>query len=489
MSKPSLAFILPVYRPDLVILERCVKSLVEQSLKDFEAVFVLDGPCPEAEPVIRKLKGAKIVEIEHGGACRARNEGFKHTTADLVVFWDSDSAIECDAARAWVDQFNTRPDIGFIYSGYRFFDEKGGYASEEFDPWMLRVNNYISTCFPMRRELFPGWNESLLSLQDWDLWLSVVEKGAKGLFLPGYAFSTAYPTPKSISGEGCTPQKWLERADAVKKLHNIPLRTMVVSAIGNKHEGVRLAKLLDADYMELPMGKPNHYKTVIQVGFSFRPSVIESHASVFGPVDKVRNVLFWTKDNITEAYNLLSRKALDEWTKRLNEAATQYVEDIEGQRIMERCGFKVQVMPMPLVNTEQDYAFPATPSFLMDIDPQYSLTFNAIEKALPDINLEMVGGFKKIEDYSGLIHFHLEPTLTQNVKRMLLSGRHVVSNIKQPFTGFMNDRQDNDSFIPEMVERLRDLAGKSESNTKAKEYYARILGPQKFLESVNAQVA
>ncbi len=49
----------------------------------------------------------------------------------------------------------------------------------------------------------------------------------------------------------------------------------------------------------------------------------------------------------------------------------------------------------------------------------------------------------------------------------------------------MHDRQDHDSFIPEMVEKLRELADKP-TNPKAKEFYARILGPKKFLETINA---
>src|SRR3990167_526165 len=232
MSK--LSFIIPVYNPNPILFEKVVKSLVDQSLKDWDAMFVLDGPCQGAELIIgRAFKKVpnhyRIIEIAHAGAQVARNEGFKETrknpeTGAYVVFWDSDCVIEPHAAMAWVDILDNQPGIGFVYSGYKFLEEKGAIASEPFDPWMLRIRNYISTCFPMRRELFPGFNEELESLQDWDMWLRVVERGAVGKFLPGYAFSTAYPTPESISGKGCGPGQWLQRMDKVRYLNKLPFR-------------------------------------------------------------------------------------------------------------------------------------------------------------------------------------------------------------------------------------------------------------------------
>ena len=44
-----ISFIVPIYKPNLEVLEKSIKSLAVQALKDWEAIFVLDGPCPEAE--------------------------------------------------------------------------------------------------------------------------------------------------------------------------------------------------------------------------------------------------------------------------------------------------------------------------------------------------------------------------------------------------------------------------------------------------------
>lgn len=481
-----LSFIVPVYHPNLKILEKCVKSLLDQSLQDWEAIFVTDGPEPEAVNLIRKLfkkskNHFKIIEIEHGGACKARNEGAKHAKGEYWVFWDSDCYIEPHAAKAWIDQLTAHPEIGFVYSGYKFSDEKGGIASESFDPWLLRVTNYISTCFPFRKELFPGWNEDLESLQDWDFWLSIVERGAVGKFLVGYAFSTEYPTAESISGNGCTPEKWLERMDKVKKIHNIAQRDICVTSVSDKHEAIRLAKAIGADYLDRPAEKPNHYKTIIQVGFSLNPAIVEYHASAWGPEHK--KFIFWTKDNVIEAYNNISQKALNLYSESINRTCTQFVEDLKAQELMTKCGFKTEVLPLPLVNAEKAKEIPEKPKFLVDIDPIYGNIFGSIDASLPDIELVPVGGVQNIEDYSGMLYFCADRTTSQSVKRMLLTGRHVISNLQNPYTGFIEDRGTDEKFIVEIVEKVRALI-KRGKNIKAISYYETELCPKKLMDKL-----
>jgi glycosyltransferase involved in cell wall biosynthesis len=484
MSK--LTFIVPVYKPDQKHFERCLKSLTEQSLTDWEAVFVLDGPNEDAAKTIQRAMKKKpnhyrIIEQEHGGACKARNTGFAASKTPYVVFWDCDSAIEPHAAKAWVDILDKQPGIGFVYSGYKFSDEKGAINSEPFDPWLLRVTNYISTCFPVRRELVGEWDESLESLQDWDFWLGVVSRGGVGMFLQGYAFSTAYPTPESISGKGCTPEKWLERMDKVKAKHKIPQRDVCLTSIEAKHDAIALAKLMDADYMDRPNDKPNHYKTIIQVGFSLNPQIAETHALAWGPIHK--KVLFWTRENVDEIYNSISLHALEEYSSRLNAAAIQFVEDKAAQRIMERAGFQVKVLPLPLVNNDETAPMPKRPKFLVDAAGQYGAVLAVVKKALPDMDIEIARGFQKIEDCTGLLHFYIERAMSGSAKRMILAGRHVVSNIQSPFCGFLEDKTTDEKFIVEVVERLRAIA-KQGPNEKGKDYYRKALSVEKLKEAI-----
>lgn len=482
-----LTFIVPVYQPKVTQFEKCLKSLVEQSLVDWDVILVLDGPSSEARDVIRqyanKLKDkSTIIEIEHGGACRARNEGAKYAKGDFWVFWDADCAIEPDTAKGWIDTFKENPQCGFVYSGYKWFDDSvPGYPSESFDPWLLRVNNYISTCFPFRKELFPGWNEDLKSLQDWDFWLKIVEKGAEGIHLRGYGWSTALPTPESISGKGCTPEVWLERMDAVKKLHNIPDKDICVSAIGPRHEGIRLAKLIGADYRDVPNDKPHRYKTIIQIGFTFRQPGVSTQLQIMA--DPAKHVLFWDKQSVAEAFGTVSRRALIEFSDKLNGKVRQFCEDKEAERILTLCGFNVEVLPMPFEAPEKVSDLPKKTKVLVDASPRFFQVINQVEKAMPEVVFDGAMGVQKIEDYTIMLHYHMERTMTPSLRRAILNGRYVLSNVQYPGAGFLNDQQMPDLFVPQMVEKIREIAKKG-INAKWREYYAKETSKDRLLEAI-----
>ena len=485
-SESLLSFVIPTHEPDLILFDKVLKALTTQSLKSWEAIFVLDGDNKDAERAIERAfkkvaQHYKIVVLEHGGAQKARNAGFARATGNYIIFMDSDVVIEPHAAKMWVETLDKEPGVGFIYSGYRFLGEKGAIASEPFDPWTLRVRNYISACFPVRREFVSTWDESLESLQDWSFWLSAVEKGAVGKYIPGYAFSTAFPTPKSISGQGCTADKWLERMDKVKALHSIPIREVCVASIHNRLDGIAIAKAINADYDEHPNEKPNHYKTIIQIGFSVAPGEFERCASLWGKNHK--KIIFWTASDVEAIYRGCSIAAVEQYAKRLNLIATQYVEDRAAQEIMRKAGFAVEVLSLPVVSKEEVTALPAEPAFLVDVGTTYGHCFNAVQSSIPDIRLEQVGGTNEIEKYTGFVSFHQDRLMSPSVKRMLAAGRTVVSNIQSPFCGYMNDRVSDGVFIKTFVEKIR-AAAKAEQSKEQVKFWIDPKRADKFKEAV-----
>lgn len=480
----KVSFIIPVYRPEVDIFRKCLKSLIDQSFKDWEGVVVLDGPDKGAEAVLDGVKDTrlKVVTIEQGGACRARNEGFKHSAGEIVWFWDCDCIIEPDTCKAYVEEFDRNKDIDFVYSGYKFLDEQGGIPSEPFDPWLLKCGNYISTCFPLRRSVFPCWDEAIKSLQDWDMWLTITEKGGKGSFFPGYAFSTAMPTAHSISGQGCTNDVWLDRVKAVQIKHNIQPRKVCVSSLENKPEGIRLAKLIDADYKDVPNYKPNNYDTIIQVGFSLNPGRVKAHSSIFNqPLRK--KIIFWTADNISEVNNGISHKALTEYAKVLNPHTLQFVEDLYAKKVMESAGFTVSVLPLPMVNTNSIPDLPETPRILVDFSEEYRQLVSCLQHSLPDIPFDFTNDCKPIKEYSGMLSLSGEKTMSFSIKRMLLSGRNVISNVQSPFCGYVSDNTDIGKYVADLVDTIRKRVKRPSGATV--DFWGKQLKADKLMEVLN----
>lgn len=475
-----VSYIIPVYEPDMDLFRKCITAFKKQSYKNFEAIVVLDGPCEAAREVVTELgdKRISVVGIAHSGVQKARNHGATLAKGDILSFWDGDSVTEPDTCKTWIDTFKANPDIAFVYSGYKFVDERGGITSEPFDPWTLKCGNYISTMFPMRRDFFPGFDETLKSLQDWDMWLTIVENGGKGLFIPGYAFSTAFPTAKSISGQGCTDQ-WLERVRAIKVKHNLPDRKVCVASVGHKEEGIRLAKLIDADYKDVPNNNPNKYESIIQVGFSLHPVKAKQHSAIFNQKLK-KKIIFWTFEDITEIQNAISLKALTTYAAYLNPHVIQYVEDMEALKIMQRAGFNVSIMPMPMVNTDAIEAMPTEPRILVDTTEDYRQIFQCLEYSLPDIKFDVLDKAKPINQYNAILTLNTERTIPFTVKRMLLAGRNVIGNIQNPFCGYVDDNQEPGKYIPAMVEHIRARINKPAG--PATRYWAEQMAPTKLME-------
>lgn len=94
----TISVIVPVYKVEKY-LDRCIKSIINQSYKDLEIILVDDGS-PDGCPAIcdeyaRKDDRVKVIHKPNGGLSSARNAGLEFPLkGDYVAFLDSDDWIE-----------------------------------------------------------------------------------------------------------------------------------------------------------------------------------------------------------------------------------------------------------------------------------------------------------------------------------------------------------------------------------------------------------
>lgn len=97
--RPKISVIIPVYNT-APYLERCMSSVLRQSLKELEIVLVDDESPDEAPMLCDKYaemdSRVRVIHKRNGGLGFARNSGLEIATGEYVAFLDSDDYIALD---------------------------------------------------------------------------------------------------------------------------------------------------------------------------------------------------------------------------------------------------------------------------------------------------------------------------------------------------------------------------------------------------------
>lgn len=186
-----ISVIIPVYNGEEV-LRCCIDSLLLQTYRNIEIVVVNDGSTDKtldvAKEYIDQLKEEgvpyKIMNHEENkGAPTARNHGFQGSKGEYVIFCDADSILERECLFEMLQALNADPGASYAYSS--FYWGKKFFKLWPFDAKKLRQMPYIHSTSLIRTKDFPktGWDENIKKLQDWDLWLTMLDEGHRGVYI------------------------------------------------------------------------------------------------------------------------------------------------------------------------------------------------------------------------------------------------------------------------------------------------------------------
>ena len=100
MDNPIVSIIVPIYNVEKY-LDRCVTSLVNQTLKDIEIILVDDGSTDMSSSLCDKWgnmdQRIKVIHKENGGLSDARNVGTEYAIGNFIYYLDSDDFLEENA--------------------------------------------------------------------------------------------------------------------------------------------------------------------------------------------------------------------------------------------------------------------------------------------------------------------------------------------------------------------------------------------------------
>ncbi len=117
---PTISIVIPIYKVEQY-LERCIKSILNQSYKDIEMILVDDGSPDNCGKICdeysRKYSFIKTVHKENEGLGFARNTGIENASGKFVTFIDSDDYITDDFFKDLIDAALTN-NADTVIAGY-----------------------------------------------------------------------------------------------------------------------------------------------------------------------------------------------------------------------------------------------------------------------------------------------------------------------------------------------------------------------------------
>jgi hypothetical protein len=186
---PHVSVVVPTYNR-AALVEAAVRSVLQQSFRDFELIVVDDGSTDGTERVLAPYRDRLRYERqENGGDASARNAGLRLARGEIVAFLDSDNLWLRDHLSVVATILRDRPEAVLASTCPGFITAGAATPADAVvvDPFpRLLAANFVGSpsCIAVRRGLFTrigGFNEDLVAAADADAWLRLALEGPVAL--------------------------------------------------------------------------------------------------------------------------------------------------------------------------------------------------------------------------------------------------------------------------------------------------------------------
>jgi len=200
-ERPLISVVIPTYQHARAVGD-CIRSALAQTYPNIEIIVVDDGSTDNTQDVLREFgKRITVIAQKNQGGNAARNRGLSVAKGEYVLCADADVVMKPAMIEVMFEVLQKNPGASYAYSAFRFGWKH--FAGVPFNAERLRRSNFIMTTSLVRKKDFPGFDPALKRFQDWDVWLTMLERGKTGVLIPGTWFSVV------IDGESRTGSSWL----------------------------------------------------------------------------------------------------------------------------------------------------------------------------------------------------------------------------------------------------------------------------------------
>ena len=196
-----VSVVIPTFQHAATI-STCIDSVFAQTYKHIEIIVVNDGSTDDTSDRLREYDDTIVViDQDNRGANPARNRGLQEAKGEFVIFVDADVRMKPFMIERMVRALDQHPEASYAYSSFVFGWKV--FRGIPFDKSRLRRMNFIHTTSLVRKADFPGFDEKIRRLQDWDVWLTMLEEGKTGVLVPETLFQV------DVDGASRIGSSWL----------------------------------------------------------------------------------------------------------------------------------------------------------------------------------------------------------------------------------------------------------------------------------------
>lgn len=191
-TPPQVSIIIPLYNLRRYVADTIDSALAQTLDADAMEIVVIDDGSTDGGGEIVRQYGPRVQYLrqENRGLPAARNAGIRASHAPFVTFLDADDRILPEKLALQLAAFEAHPDVGLVYTGWHYIDECGGRLPQrgrslhegDVFPDLILGNLIHPHTAVVRRDLVErvaGFDETLTSVEDWDLWLRLSQAGAR----------------------------------------------------------------------------------------------------------------------------------------------------------------------------------------------------------------------------------------------------------------------------------------------------------------------
>lgn len=191
---PTVSVVIPTYNRAHYLLDS-IDSVLAQGFPGTEIVIIDDGSTDNTTEVLAKYgRSIRAFRQENAGFAAARIRGVQESRSDLIAWHDSDDVMLAGRLHAQVSFLCEHPEVAAVTGNLMVQGREGSdylaSAGVEFDgrPWVvfrdgfqaLLARNFMADPASMVRKdrlwEIGGYDLTLRSSADWDLWLRMVRR-------------------------------------------------------------------------------------------------------------------------------------------------------------------------------------------------------------------------------------------------------------------------------------------------------------------------